>query len=400
MDDGRRVLYVDYLDIVGPFYPSTAPPASHERFFICPHRPGDHVEECAGEVVTNLARRAYRRPVTAGRRRSAGRAGAPGASARRLFRGGDPARSPGGAALPQFPVPDRARAGCRRGARARRSRAGLAAVLLPLGRHAGRAPLFRLADERRLTDPAVLRAETHRMLSDPKARTLVTDFAAQWLQLRGLDRAKPDPARFPTVDDELRGAMRIETELFLEAMLREDRSVLDVLDAPFTFVNGPLARHYGIAGVDGEAFERVAPRRTAARRPAVARERADGLVLSDTHLARAARQVGAREPARQRATSGTSRGRPGPRSGQRRRRHAARADGGAPHESELRGLPQPDRPDRLRPGEVRRGRRLADARERGPDRRHRRAPRRHGLPRTGGTEAGAPRSRSTRSGGT
>ncbi len=118
--------------------------------------------------------------------------------------------------------------------------------------------LFRLADERRLTDPAVLRAETLRMLADPKARTLVTDFAAQRLQLRGLDRAKPDPMRFPTVDDELRDAMRTETELFLDAMVREDRSVLDLLDAPFTFVNGPLARHYGIPGVDGEAFQKVA----------------------------------------------------------------------------------------------------------------------------------------------
>jgi len=257
MDDGRRVLYVDYLDIVGPFYPSTAPPASHERFFICPHRPGDHVEECAGEVVTNLARRAYRRPVTAadvdplvGLVRQAQAQGD-------SFEEGIRLALQAVLLSPNFlfRIEREPAAGEVRALDDHELASRLSYFLwadMPDER------LFRLADERRLTDPAVLRAETHRMLSDPKARTLVTDFAAQWLQLRGLDRAKPDPARFPTVDDELRGAMRIETELFLEAMLREDRSVLDVLDAPFTFVNGPLARHYGIAGVDGEAFERVA----------------------------------------------------------------------------------------------------------------------------------------------
>ena len=83
------------------------------------------------------------------------------------------------------------------------------------------------------------------------------NFAAQWLQLRNLGRTKPDPARFPTVDDELLDAMRRETALFVEAIIREDRSILDFIDAPFTYVNGPLARHYGIRGVNGEEFQRV-----------------------------------------------------------------------------------------------------------------------------------------------
>ena len=95
------------------------------------------------------------------------------------------------------------------------------------------------------------------MMADPKALNLVDNFAAQWLQLRNLGRTKPDPARFPTVDDELLDNMRQETGLFVEAVIREDRSVLDFLDAPFTFVNGILARHYGIPGITGEEFQRV-----------------------------------------------------------------------------------------------------------------------------------------------
>ena len=258
MEDGRRVLYVDYLDIVGPFNPSPAPPASYERIFVCRHRPGEHDEECAGEVVTRLARRAYRRPVTAadvdplvGLVRQAQAAGdsfdegvrlavqAVLLSPNFLFRiERDPAAGEDVRALDDHELASR-----------------LSYFLwadMPDER------LFRLADEGQLGDPAVLKAETLRMLADSRAHSLVTDFAAQWLQLRGLDRAKPDPVRFPTVDDELRDAMRTETELFLEAVVREDRSALDLLDAPFTFVNGPLARHYGIPGVDGEAFRRVA----------------------------------------------------------------------------------------------------------------------------------------------
>ena len=256
--DGRRILYVDYVDIVGPFEPSPAPPASYERLFLCRHRPGGHDEACAEQIVTRLARRAYRRPVTAadvdplvGLVRQAEAAGdsfeegirlavqAVLLSPNFLFRiERDPTDGAATRALDDHELASR-----------------LSYFLwadMPDER------LFRLADDGRLTDPAVLRAEALRMLADSKARTLVTDFAAQWLQLRGLERAKPDPDRFPTVDDELRDAMRTETELFLDAVMREDRSVLDLLDAPFTFLNGPLARHYGIPGVDGEAFQRVA----------------------------------------------------------------------------------------------------------------------------------------------
>jgi hypothetical protein len=117
--------------------------------------------------------------------------------------------------------------------------------------------LMRAADEGRLRRPDVLESEVRRMLKDPKSDALVENFAGQWLGLRLLDRRKPDPAHFPVVDDELIEAMRRETSLFTRAIMREDRSLLDFIDGPFSFVNGPLARYYGIPGVFGEEFRRV-----------------------------------------------------------------------------------------------------------------------------------------------
>jgi hypothetical protein len=97
-----------------------------------------------------------------------------------------------------------------------------------------------------------------RMLADPKAGALVANFAGQWLQLRNLERVAPNPMEFPDFDDDLRQAFRRETELLFESIVREDRGVVDLLTADYTFVNGRLARHYGIAGVNGSHFRRVA----------------------------------------------------------------------------------------------------------------------------------------------
>ncbi len=119
------------------------------------------------------------------------------------------------------------------------------------------AELMRVAKAGTLRQPAVLEAQVRRMMADPKGFNLVENWAAQWLQLRNLGRTKPDPKRFPTVDDELLDAMRTETMKFVETIIKEDRSLLDFIDAPFTWVNGPLARHYGIKGIDGEEFQRV-----------------------------------------------------------------------------------------------------------------------------------------------
>jgi mono/diheme cytochrome c family protein len=117
--------------------------------------------------------------------------------------------------------------------------------------------LFTLAREGNLRKPGTLEAQVRRMMRDPKARALVENFAGQWLQLRNLRNVNPDPALFPAFDESLRTAMLKETELFFESIVKEDRSVVDFLDADYTFVNERLARHYGISGVKGDSFRRV-----------------------------------------------------------------------------------------------------------------------------------------------
>lgn len=117
--------------------------------------------------------------------------------------------------------------------------------------------LFELARKKSLREPEVLEKQVRRMLKDPRSRALVDNFAGQWLQLRTLKEFKPDPDLFPRFDDKLRSAMLKETELFFENVVREDRSILDFIDADYTFVNERLAKHYGLSGVKGEEFRRV-----------------------------------------------------------------------------------------------------------------------------------------------
>lgn len=118
--------------------------------------------------------------------------------------------------------------------------------------------LLRVAEAGRLHEPAVLEQQARRMLADAKSRALIDNFAAQWLYLRNLDSATPDMRSFVDFDDNLRQAMRRETELFFESLLREDRSVLGLLRADYTYLNERLARHYGIRNVYGGHFRRVA----------------------------------------------------------------------------------------------------------------------------------------------
>jgi hypothetical protein len=99
--------------------------------------------------------------------------------------------------------------------------------------------------------------QVKRMLKDAKAQALVRNFAGQWLQLRNLKLVAPDPKQFPLFDDNLRAAMQQETELFFEAVCRENRSVLELIDADYTYLNEELARLYGITGVEGGSFRRV-----------------------------------------------------------------------------------------------------------------------------------------------
>jgi mono/diheme cytochrome c family protein len=283
--DMRRGLFVDYLDIVGPFKPSTAPPESYKKLFICSQK----TAQCARTILSSLMERAYRRPVTEDELRAklelvrlAQREGdsfdegirlalqAILASPNFLFRIEAPSSivnrpsSIGDRRVPGAPV--LAMAAQRSTTDDRRSTTTeypvsdieLASRLSYfLWASMPDAELMRVAKAGTLRQPAVLEAQVRRMMADPKGYNLVENWAAQWLQLRNLGRTKPDPKRFPTVDDELLDAMRTETMKFVETIIKEDRSLLDFIDAPFTWVNGPLARHYGIKGIDGEEFQRV-----------------------------------------------------------------------------------------------------------------------------------------------
>src|SRR5205085_3369731 len=109
----------------------------------------------------------------------------------------------------------------------------------------------------KLHEPAVLEQQVRRMLADERSRAMVNNFADQWLYLRNLASVNPDMRIFAGFDDNLRQAFRQETELFFESIMREDRSVLDLLRANYTFVNERLAKHYGIPNVYGARFRRV-----------------------------------------------------------------------------------------------------------------------------------------------
>ena len=117
--------------------------------------------------------------------------------------------------------------------------------------------LRKLASQRRLKDPAVLEGQARRMLQDPRSEALAINFAGQWLNLRGLQSVGPLPMLYPDFDDPLRQAMRREVELLFDTIVREDRSVVELLTADYTFVNERLAKHYGIPYIYGSQFRRV-----------------------------------------------------------------------------------------------------------------------------------------------
>jgi hypothetical protein len=117
--------------------------------------------------------------------------------------------------------------------------------------------LLTTAEKGKLSDPAVLAQQVKRMLADPRANTLISNFVSQWLYLRNIETVLPDPAAFPDFDENLRVALAKETDLFFQSMLHEDRSILDLLRADYTFLNERLARHYGIPGIHGSDFRRV-----------------------------------------------------------------------------------------------------------------------------------------------
>ena len=148
------------------------------------------------------------------------------------------------------------------------------------------------------------------MLASPKAEALVTNFAGQWLYLRNLAAASPDARTFPDFDDNLRQAFKRETELFVESIVQEDRSALDLLRANYTFVNERLAKHYGIPNVYGSRFRRVAlGRQQHAGWDSGPRQHLDGDLVRQPHIAGAPRQMDPREH-RRHATAAAAAERP------------------------------------------------------------------------------------------
>jgi hypothetical protein len=259
---GDRNLVIEYLEIAGPLDVVLPPlPATHRRIFF--RNPGSTNNlEYAREIIGRFAERAYRRPVKP-------------EEVERLaafvpvaIRQGDSFERGVQLALqavltsPHFlfrgelqPEPNNPEAVYPIGEYALASR-----LSYFLWSSMPDDELFALASKGRLRRN--LEAQVKRMLRDPKSRALVDNFAGQWLQLRNLRIATPDAKTFPEYDETLRTAMETETEMFFHTIIREDRSVLDFLNANYTYLNERLARHYGIKNVRGDEFQRVSLRGT------------------------------------------------------------------------------------------------------------------------------------------
>ncbi len=260
MDRHPRIQPAVYaLSVIGPYDakgPGDTP--SRRRLFVCrPASPGED-DACAKRILSTVMRRAYRRPVT----------GADVDAPLRFYR---ETRKQGGfddgiemalrAVLvsPEFLFRmEQDPAGIAPNTAYRVSDLELASRLsFFLWSSIPDDELLDAAAAGKLRTPAVLEKQTRRMLADPRSRSLVNNFADQWLYLRNVESAHPDMRAFPDFDDNLRQAFREETELFFESVMRENRSILDLLRADYTFLNERLAKHYGIPNVYGSRFRRV-----------------------------------------------------------------------------------------------------------------------------------------------
>ena len=252
--------YIDALEVRGPYNPLRPPlPESYRRIFVCGHAPGHHTEECARRDLAHLARLAYRRPVTDREVREVTNLVA---SAQKQGMTFEQAMRVGVEAIlvsPNFlfrierdPKPDDPNAVHPVNDYELASRLSYFLWSSMPDEH-----LLDLADQHKLRQPEILNAEVQRMLQDPKSNALIENFAGQWLELRNLDSIRPDPDEFPQFNAQLRKAMYTETEMFVTAVVREDRSILDFLNGKYTFLNERLAKFYGIHGVTGNEFRRV-----------------------------------------------------------------------------------------------------------------------------------------------
>ena len=263
--DSRFQPYVESLTIAGPYESSGARPVegtpSRERIFTCRPVSDAIMEEtaCAREILSTIARRAYRRPVT-------------GDDVERLLVFYDRGRAGGSfdtgiemalrrlLVSPEFLFRvERDPGGVEAGESYRVSDLELASRLsFFLWSSVPDDELLDVAERRELSVPAIFEAQVARMLADPRSEALVGNFAGQWLTLRNAAAVQPDEDEFPDFGERLRQGFRRETELLFSSVLREDRSALDLLDADYTFVDERLARHYGIPNVRGSHFRRVA----------------------------------------------------------------------------------------------------------------------------------------------
>ena len=259
----RKGAYLSRVDISGPFeVRGRGDTPSRQRIFQC--YPVDAAEEpaCARTILSTLTRRAYRRPVTAadlegplrfyeqGHATGGFEAGIELAIRRLLV-------SPEFLFRTEADPPDVA-SGPRSPAVYDVSDVELASRLsFFLWSSIPDDELLDLATQGRLKDPVVLQAQVRRMLADRRSQALVDNFVGQWLYLRNVPALTPDLYTYPDFNEGLRRAMKRETELFFEHILREDRSVLDLLTADYTFLNESLAKHYGIPNVHGDTFRRV-----------------------------------------------------------------------------------------------------------------------------------------------
>ena len=258
-EDRDRNLIVDYIEIEGPLRaPDEAATETHRRIFFREHGEG-YDEEAARQILRRFASRAYRRPaedeevarlVELGR--SEADAGMPFEEALKL---------PLAAVLVSphflFRVELDRQADAPDGSYALNDYELASRLSYFLWSSMPDDELFRLAHGGRLREPGMLEAQVRRMLADEKSRAFVDNFAGQWLQLRSLENVAPAAGTFPDFDEPLRAAMRRETEMYFAAIVAEDCSVLELLDADYTFVNERLARHYGLEGIAGEEFRRV-----------------------------------------------------------------------------------------------------------------------------------------------
>jgi hypothetical protein len=257
---GDNTIGIESIEVSGPFdgkTPEETP--SRQRILTCHPASAREEEPCARKIIATLARRAYRRPVTAADIDLLFSIYQEGRKARDFDAGIERALEVL-LSTPQFLIRvEHANAESQTEAAYRLTDLELASRLsFFLWKSMPDDELLAAAEHNKLKEPAVLAGQVRRMLSDRRATRFVDDFTGQWLQVRNISTQDPDRALFPDFDPTLRDAMSTETELFIRSQIQEDRPIPELLSANYTFLNERLARHYGMNDIYGSHFRRVA----------------------------------------------------------------------------------------------------------------------------------------------